>query len=32
MKILFLLAIITIAVFITGAMIGNYIANKLKQL
>lgn len=32
MKILFLSAIITIAVFITGAMIDNYIASKLKKL
>ena len=32
MKILFLSTIITIAVFFVGAMVGNYIANKLKQL
>lgn len=32
MKILFLSVIITIAVFLTGAMVGNYIANKLKKI
>lgn len=32
MKILFLSAVIAIAVFLTGMMIGNYIVNKLKKL